>query len=103
MRYVELLCVAACCVIFAATCHTMPQYNATCGSQFLLELCFKIPMSNSLLKDFLQCNFQDIRSQTTELFSNGDLNIIVKDEGLLKVTGSHVHWSGNVIISRKQC
>ena len=26
-----------------------------------------------------------------------DLNFVVKDEGLLKVTGSHVHWkSGNI-------
>jgi len=26
-----------------------------------------------------------------------NLNIIVKDEGLLKVTGSHIHWkSGNI-------
>jgi len=26
-----------------------------------------------------------------------DLNFTVKDEGLLKVTGSHVHWkSGNI-------
>jgi len=27
-----------------------------------------------------------------------DLNIIVKSEGLLKVTGSHVHWNSNNIL-----
>jgi len=26
-----------------------------------------------------------------------DLNIIVNDEGLLKVTGSHVHWKNDNI------
>jgi len=26
-----------------------------------------------------------------------DLNIILKDEGLLKVTGSHVHWKSDNI------
>ena len=32
-----------------------------------------------------------------EVHSTCDLNFIVKDEGLLKVTGSHVHWkSGNI-------
>jgi len=30
-----------------------------------------------------------------------DSNFVTKGEGLLKVTGSHVHW--NVVISRKQC
>jgi len=27
-----------------------------------------------------------------------DLNFIVKDEGLLKVTGSHVHWKSGYIL-----
>jgi len=32
-----------------------------------------------------------------KVHSTGDLNFIVKGEGLLKVTGSHTHWkSGNI-------
>jgi len=27
-----------------------------------------------------------------------DLNIIVKGEGLLKVTGSHIHWKSDKIL-----
>jgi len=29
--------------------------------------------------------------------------LVVKDEGLLKVTGSHVHWKSEVIIFLKRC
>jgi len=34
-----------------------------------------------------------------------DLNFFVKCEGLLKVTGSHVHWKNHskIVISRKRC